>query len=121
VIFRGVSGAEGEAFAADYLVKNGYRILERNYRTSLGEIDIIARDGETLVFIEVKARSNARFGPPQLSVDHRKQLKITRVALAYLSQKKGPPDLCRFDVLALRKAQGGFDVELIRNAFDGAF
>lgn len=77
-----LSGSEGESFAADYLIKNGYRILERNFRTPLGEIDIIARDGETLVFIEVKARSNARFGPPQLAVDHRKQVKISRVALA---------------------------------------
>jgi len=116
-----LSGAEGEAFAADYLIKNGYRILEQNYRTSLGEIDIIARDGETLVFIEVKARSSARFGAPQLAVDHRKQVKISRVALAYLSRKKGPPGLCRFDVLALRKDRSGFKAELIRNAFDGAF
>ncbi len=116
-----LSGAEGESFAANYLIKNGYRILERNFRTSLGEIDIIARDGETLVFIEVKARSSTRFGPPQLAVDHRKQVKITRVALAYLSQKKDPPGLCRFDVLALRKDQGNFKIELIRNAFDGVF
>ncbi len=114
------SGAEGEAFAADYLVKNGYRILERNYRTALGEIDIIARDGKTLVFIEVKARSSTRFGVPQLAVDHRKQLKITRVALAYLSRKKSMTCLCRFDVLALRKDQNGFEAELIQNAFDGA-
>lgn len=113
------SGAEGEAVAADYLIEKGYHILERNYRTALGEIDIIARDGETLVFVEVKARSSARFGPPQLAVDHRKQIKITRVALDYISRKKKMSILFRFDVLALRRDRKGFEAELIQNAFDG--
>jgi len=120
-----LKGVEGEALAAAFLIKQGYRILEQNYRSASGEIDIIAREGETLVFVEVKTRSSLRFGPPQGAVDVRKQAKITQVALSYLSEKNSALSDCRFDVVAiLSPVQGtklpkGPVLELIRNAFEG--
>lgn len=113
-----MTGAEGEKIAAGFLVKQGYRILQRNYRTVLGEIDIVAREGNTLVFVEVKARSGIQFGPPQVAVDLRKQAKMSRVALAYLKDKRIDPCDCRFDVIAIVKGSGGVQVELFRNAFE---
>lgn len=113
------TGKQGEEIAAAYLRKAGYVLLERNYRCLFGEIDIIARDGETLCFIEVKSRRSARYGDPQLAVTRKKQQKMTRVALHYLSSR----DLCdrpaRFDVVAVRLTPTGAGaVDLIRNAFD---
>ncbi|MFQ5597111.1 MAG: YraN family protein [Nitrospiria bacterium] len=100
-------------------MKQGYRIITRNYRTSLGEIDIIAQEGDTLAFIEVKTRLGTHFGPPQVAVDIRKQEKISRVALAYLKQYRIASRSCRFDVVAILKKHKDFQVDLIRNAFDG--
>jgi putative endonuclease len=77
-------GQEGEALAARHLKKNGYRIIEKNYRTKLGEIDIIAKDKDTLVFVEVKSRRSWQFGNPKAAVTPRKQRKISMVALHYL-------------------------------------
>jgi putative endonuclease len=113
-----MTGAQGEEIAAEYLVKRGYRILQRNYRTALGEIDIVAREGNVLVFVEVKARSGSRFGPPQSAVDLRKQTKMIRVALAYLRHKRIDPCDCRFDVVAVVKGSSGIQVELFQNAFE---
>lgn len=113
-----MTGPEGEAIAASFLLKKGYRILERNYRTALGEIDLIAKDGPTLVFIEVKARTGEHFGTPQSAVDLRKQAKMSRVALVYLSQKKIDSGACRFDVVGILKGPAGTRVELFQNAFD---
>lgn len=112
-------GADGEAKAAQYLTKRGYRILEQNYRTPFGEIDIIARDGEALVFIEVKSRSGTQFGSPQAAVDMRKQAKISQVAMAYMKHKKISGAYCRFDVVSVLKEGSGFEIALIRNAFEG--
>ncbi len=115
-----MTGAEGEKIAADFLSKQGYRILERNFRTALGEIDLIAQDGKTLVFVEVKARSGSRFGAPQLAVDLRKQTKMNRIALLYLTQKKLGTCECRFDVIGIVKgANEAATVEHFKNAFDG--
>lgn len=106
--------------AAEFLLKQGYRILERNFRTVLGEIDIVAQDGKTLVFVEVKARSGARFGAPQFAVDARKQAKMSRVALAYLSRKKIDPSECRFDVVGItRDSSGATLIEHLKDAFEG--
>jgi len=115
-----LTGAAGEDVAVSYLQKAGYRILQRNYRTRIGEIDVIAREGDTLVFVEVKTRSGRGFGLPQAAVDYKKQSKITRVALTYLSQKKEMEMHCRFDIVAVWKQIAGFQVELIRNAFEMA-
>lgn len=81
-------GALGERFAAEYLKKRGYKILEKNYKNMLGEIDIIARDGEEVVFIEVKTRSGSPYLSGMYSVDKRKQFHIMRTAALYMSAKK---------------------------------
>jgi len=113
-----VTGKEGEDIAAHYLSERGYRVLVRNYRTKSGEIDIIAREGNTLVFIEVKARSGTRFGLPQDAVDLRKQARLSRVASGYLRHKAVIPCDCRFDVVAVMGRGEKMKVELIRNAFE---
>ena len=112
------TGREGEAIAARYLENEGYRIVERNYRCVFGEMDIIARDGKTCVFVEVKSRKSERFGDPGLAVDRRKQRKMSAVAMCYLKEKRLLGSPSRFDVVAVRFFPQGSRVELIRNAFD---
>ena len=114
-----MTGIEGEAIAADYLIKHGYKLVERNFRCSIGEIDLVAWEGETLVFVEVKARSSSRFGDPAGAVTPQKQEKINRVALVYLQQKKLLTSLCRFDVVAIVKEGRGVAITLFQNAFEG--
>jgi len=112
-------GQEGEHYVAKYLKKKGYQILDKNYRCKLGEIDIIARDGEELVFIEVKTRSGLSHGSPAAAVDVRKQRQISRTAQWYLAEQTLFDSPARFDVICLL-----FDdtrqltVEHISNAFD---
>jgi putative endonuclease len=113
-----MTGSEGEAIAASFLIQKGYQILEQNFRCPLGEIDLIARDGETLVFVEVKARSSALFGGPAGAVGFQKQEKLNRVALFYL-QKNRVSSLCRFDVVGIVKAGSKTTITLFQNAFDG--
>jgi len=103
---RQTLGRRGEDEAAFYLKKQGYVLLQRNYRCPLGEIDIIAKEGKTLVFIEVRARSSDRFGMPQESVNRNKILKIYKVAQYYLKAVQKEEEPVRFDVLALL-----FDIE----------
>jgi len=109
-------GKEGEAIAVRFLRRNGYRIVQKNYRTPIGEIDIIARDGDTLVFIEVKTRESLRYGPPFESVNSRKRLKITKVATLYLKRFRNIPP-CRFDVVSINYRDGRPVVDLIKGAF----
>lgn len=112
-------GARGELAAKAHLLKLGYEILHENYTTPFGEIDLIARDGETLVFVEVKARSSKAYGPPEASVTRGKQQQIRRVASLYLSQARLHNVACRFDVVAVTfpgEAKAP-QVELIRGAF----
>jgi putative endonuclease len=111
-------GEAGEVLAARLLRKKGYRIIETNYRNQLGEIDIIARDGGTLVFVEVKTRRTGRFGAPKWAVTPRKQRKISMVALYYLKTTGQIQAKARFDVVSIRSAPLGPEVEIIRNAFD---
>jgi putative endonuclease len=109
----------GEIAAVDYLRGVGYRILIHNYRSPLGEIDIVAEDGESLVFIEVKTRSTSIFGTPQEAVDRKKQSKIARAALYYLSERQIKRKNCRFDVVVVSVGAGQrHKVELMKNAFD---
>lgn len=110
-------GCRGEAFGKAFLKRKGYRILEENYRTPVGEIDIIAREGETVVFVEVKTRESGRFGHPFEAVDIRKQKKISGAALLYLKNLKTIPP-CRFDVVSVYEGCGGFEAEHIRDAFE---
>jgi putative endonuclease len=106
-------GRSSEARAARYLRKQGYRILELNYQNRLGEIDIIAREGDALVFVEVKARRNPFLQTPKAAVTARKQRKIVQVAQAYLKAGDYQHQRVRFDVVAISA-----HVKLIRHAFD---
>jgi putative endonuclease len=109
-------GQSGEEAALEYLRRKKYEILERGFRFHRGEIDVIARDGETLVFIEVKTRQKWEHGLPEESVTPAKQRQIRRIAEAYLALN-GLPDIpCRFDILSLyfRETKG----YLIRHLFD---
>ncbi len=112
------TGKEGEKIAADYLKKNGYRILEINYRCPIGEIDIIALDRSDLVFVEVKARKSSALGYPEQAVGVKKQRKMSQLALWYLQKKKLNDTRARFDVVAILLLPSGNDIRLIRNAFD---
>ena len=112
------TGERGEEIAAAYLKKKGYRIRERNYRCPLGEIDIIALDGEEVVFVEVKSRKSDDFGEPEAAVDARKQVKLSRIALSYMNEHNLNDCNARFDVVAVRFFKGAGRVRLIKNAFD---
>jgi putative endonuclease len=116
-LLRKILGRKGEDRAADYLIRQGYRILERNYTTPSGEIDLIALDGNELVFVEVKTRSSDAFGAPELAVNARKQQRMIKAALGYIKYKKLHQVPCRFDVVAVSPAKER-DVELIQNAFE---
>ncbi len=112
-------GARGEAIAEAYLRGKGFTILEKNYRGKTGEIDIVARDGDSLVFVEVKARRNLAYGAPQLAVTPFKQRQISRTALTWLAHRKKPDAIARFDVVAILLPEGEVpQIEHIRNAFD---
>ncbi len=112
------TGQTGEDLAVRHLENQGYVIVERNYRIRIGEIDIIARDGEYLVFIEVKTRRSNRYGSPFDAVDFRKQRRISRVALAFMTQHRCLEVPVRFDVIAVHLASRTPGVELIQNAFE---
>ena len=116
----GVFGAHGEAIASMVLAKRGYRIVERNFRSRWGELDVVAYDGATLVFVEVKARRGARFGEPAYAVDRRKQRRLVRLAQQYLVRRKLGEPLCRFDIVVVDERPGGPWVEVIANAFDAS-
>lgn len=94
-------GDIGEKAAANYLCNNGYQILERKYRRKIGEIDIIAKNNQTLVFVEVKTRSSSRYGSPAEAVNYHKQQKIMNTALCYLKQMNQDDARCRFDVMEI--------------------
>ena len=107
-------GSCREHQAGDFLLQKGYHICEYNFRTRQGEIDIVATEGETLVFVEVKYRKDNRCGTPFEAVDFRKQRKISRCADYYRMINRVPPDRpCRFDVVGIC----GDEIRLIRNAF----
>jgi putative endonuclease len=122
---RKILGKKGERIAEKFLRRRGYKIVERNYRCSFGEIDLIAIDGEYLVFVEVKTRSSAGPAPPQQAVNGPKQRRLARLAAHFLThsrhlnpREEGPPN-CRFDVVAVSTTEPGgkASVELFQNAF----
>ncbi len=110
-------GDAGEDLAAAALKKQGYKILERNYVCPLGEVDLVARQGKTYVFIEVKTRQNDRFGLPQEAVNQAKQRKLRLLAYYYLKQKRLGEVSLRFDVVAITLDEAGPWLEIIQNAF----
>lgn len=92
-------GLKGEEIASEYIIAKGYQILERNFRLKTGEIDIIAKEGDTLVIIEVKTRSNINYGYPYEAVNKKKQGKIIRTALYYVKLHGLKDTQLRFDVI----------------------
>ncbi|MBA2270409.1 MAG: YraN family protein [Chthoniobacterales bacterium] len=112
-------GASGEKLACRYLRRHGFKILYRNFRgRSGGEIDIVCRDVDTLVFVEVKTRTREDFGRPLDAVDKQKQKRISRGALAWLRMLDNPDILFRFDVVEVILAEEAPPrIELLRNAF----
>jgi putative endonuclease len=112
-------GQASEARAEQFLIAKGYRILARNLRTALGELDLVAEDAGVVVFVEVKARSTEAFGGALLAVDRRKQAKLVKLASQYLAQRHLSDKPCRFDVVLVRgqsSAQG--QIEHLQNAFE---
>jgi putative endonuclease len=112
-----ILGKEGEDTAARYLKQQGYRIIERNYSTRNGEIDLIAMHDGALVFVEVKTRTSDAFGAPELAVNQRKQQRMVKAALGYIKYKNLHQVPCRFDVVAITTASENA-VDLIQNAFE---
>lgn len=108
------AGKQNETIAADYLGNAGMKILFRNYRCRLGEIDLIALDGQTIVFVEVKYRSSDRYGSPLEAVDARKRRRIVDAACVFMRRfSRFPRQKCRFDVVGITP----WGVRHIRNAF----
>ena len=115
--YRQEVGKQGEDIAVDYLTGKGYYILERNFRAHGYEIDIIAKDGDNLVFIEVKTNKRGGFGDPECRVTPQKQKQIGIAALGYLQEKDYEKNDCRFDVIAIEAAGAGHNIRHIIDAF----
>ena len=117
---RSSLGRRGEDLAVRALKRKAYRILARRERSRLGEIDIVARDGEVLVFVEVKTRRGHRFGTPIEAVNHQKQKKLTRLALAYAARRGWSESPIRFDVVGVEFGTGRKpEVRIYQDAFEG--
>ena len=112
-------GETGEAIASKFLEKNGYTILAQNYRRRFGEIDIIAREGDNLVFIEVKTRTGVSHGHPLDAITFKKQKQISKVAQCYLAEKNLFDTAARFDVISVIISKNSpVNIEVVTNAFD---
>ncbi|MBU8912085.1 MAG: YraN family protein [Desulfobacterales bacterium] len=112
-------GHRGETAAISFLQTRGFTILEVNYRTKSAEIDIIAKDKNCICFVEVKTRRSLKKGLPRESVNYSKQKKIILGASFYLKEKKQMNSRVRFDVVEVLEKNGAFDINLIKNAFQG--
>ncbi len=113
-------GKIGEDLACAELQRRGYAVLARRYRTRFGEIDIVARQDATTVFVEVKTRAGNEFGGGAVAVTPWKQRRITEMAIDYLARHRLHDRPCRFDVVIVDVADGGARIEVYTNAFDAA-
>ncbi len=118
---RRETGALGEKIAGEFLGKNGYEIVETNYRCTEGEIDIIARQRNTLVFIEVRTKRSRRFGSPEESITGVKKERLRALAERYGQEHENLPAVWRIDVVAIQMEKGGRvkRIEIIENAIEG--
>jgi putative endonuclease len=116
-LFKKLLGQAGEDQAAKFLERRGYRIVERNYRTPNGEIDLIAVHEGSVVFVEVKTRSSDAFGAPELAVTPQKQRRMIKAALGYIKRRQFHQMPCRFDIVAISMSAEK-EIELIQNAFE---
>ena len=114
-------GKFGEELALRKIKRLGYKKIVRNFRCPLGEVDIIARDGDTLVFMEIKTRKGRSIGYAKEAVNARKKRQISKVALAYMKSKDCSDLRARFDVVAISLGRGKPEIEVIKNAFELAY
>ncbi|HAP37065.1 MAG TPA: YraN family protein [Bacteroidetes bacterium] len=112
-----VIGKTGEEVAANYLKQNGYEILEQNYYYNHGEIDIVAKEGNALVFVEVKSRRSTKFGEPEESVTPKKQQLLRRTAEGYVTEKNIGEMDCRFDVVSVMMKNGKEECKILKDCF----
>lgn len=110
-------GKDGEVIARSYLIKEGYRILFNNYRTKFGEMDIIAKKGDVIVFAEVKTRTSLIYGRPSEAINYKKQMNYQRLALHFIQNNPSDGVDYRFDVLEIIKSKDDYSVNHIVNAF----
>ena len=110
-------GRRGERAAEKYLRRNGHRIVARNFRAAGAEIDLVAMDGETLVFVEVKTRRSRIAGAPEEAVDERKQTRMRRAAEVFARRYRENEIEMRFDIAAVDASGKRLEIELLRNAF----
>ena len=103
---RGVTGRLGEEIAATHLARTGHRIVERNFRCSYGEIDLVAEEDDELAFVEVRTRSSTAFGSPEESITRLKSQRMTRCALAYLAARQVKDRRWRIDLIAVQLERG---------------
>lgn len=114
-------GAKAEQEAKHFLLKQGLRFIDANYRCKWGEIDLIMADGDSLVFLEVRLRNNKHFGSGADSITRNKQAKLLRTAQHYLQAQGQAEATCRFDVISAEQDNdNNYHFQWIRNAFDGA-
>ena len=115
---RAILGKTGEDLACAELERRGYAIIARRYRRRGGEIDIVSRDGATIVFVEVKARYGRAFGEGAEAVTAYKRRRITRLAVDYMTRHHLSSCACRFDVVSIHFDSGRPEIEVFQNAFD---
>lgn len=113
---KNIFGKKGEIIAVNYLKKQGYKILETNYKNKIGEIDIIAKDKDFFVFVEVKTRTSSMFGDPLEAIDEQKQYKIRQVATMYLMKTNQLETPVRFDAIAILGDED-HEIRHIKDAF----
>jgi len=114
---QGALGRRGERAAEKHLRRIGYRIVARNFRAAGAEIDLVAIDGDTLVFVEVKTRRSRAAGAPEEAVDERKQKRMRRAAEVFARRYRADEIEMRFDIIAVDASGNRLEIELLRNAF----
>ncbi len=115
---RKTLGTKGEKIAEEFLKNKGFQIIEKNYKNKYGEIDIIAKQEEELIFVEVRTKSSAQFSDPETWVDFKKQNKLIRMANLYISEKDITNTNCRFDVIGITLTKNNNkNITHIENAF----
>lgn len=113
------TGKKGEGLALACLKRQGYKIIEKNYKTKQGEVDIIANDKDCISFIEVRSRNTERFGAPEYSINREKQNQIAKIALSYIKRYGLEDRDCRFDIVCIEDVNSAFPkIKLIKNAFE---
>ena len=118
MVTRYDKGRKGEILAAEYLERHGIKVVTQNFRCPIGEIDLVGRDGKTIVFVEVRSRSTVNYGLPQESISASKQRRLTRLAQWYLKRHGWEREPARFDVIAILWREGSPELTWIVNAFE---